>query len=157
MLRTRLAALATISVLTLTSTAAMAWETYVPAFGGQGRPYVWTTARIRDFAILNVDGSNPWVSFDQSIAEGCAALIRADPGVRVGGISSVGQTDFHVSLPGQNAQQTNTMLSILLWAKAQNMPVRIRLTGVSNNVICGLASVETCSDPATCADPPTNP
>ena len=156
MLRTRLAALATISVLTLTSTAAMAWETYVPPFGGQGQPYVWTTARIRDVAILDVGGQNPWVSFDQSIAEGCAALIRADPRVRVGGLTA-GQTDFHVILPGQNAQQSNTMLSILLWAKAQNMPVRIRLAGSSNGFICGLASIETCSDPATCADPPTNP
>ena len=156
MLRTRLAALATISVLTLTSTAAMAWETFVPPFNGPGQPYVWTTARIRDVAMLTTDGDNPWVSFDQSIAEGCAALMRADIGVRVGGLT-VGQTDFHVNLPGQNAQQSNTMLSIILWAKAQNMPVRIRLAGSSNGRLCGLASIETCSDPATCADPPTNP
>ena len=156
MLRSRLAALATISVLTLTSTAAMAWETYVPPFGGQGRPYVWTTARIRDFAILNVDGSNPWVSFDQSIADGCAALRRVEPGLNAASVT-LGQTDFHVNLPGPTPSFSNTMLSILLWAKAQNMPVRVRLAASPQGSLCSLASIETCSDPATCADPPTNP
>jgi hypothetical protein len=153
MLRTRLAALATALAITVTSTAAMAWETYAPPFGGVGRPYAWTIARIRDVAVLR-SGEPAWVSFDQSINAGCAALLRVDPGVSLPFVSRVGITEFHSQIPG-NLPESNTTLSIILWAKAQNIPVRIRVDGSQG--ICSLVSVETCSDPATCADPPTNP
>lgn len=92
-----------------------------------------------------------WVRFaDPDVAATCRRLgpyVQDDPNPerRRGGT----WRGEYVQLPSAS-DSVPSALSMLLFAQAHNMPVRVWITMDRRNVLCRLSLVQTCTDPGSC-------
>lgn len=122
-----------------TASAAHAWEP-VP-----GTAYFMTVTRVTDVGAYS---GAPNVALADAPGPVCVAQ-------NARGLVALGYSDHWIGL-GPNGDAGQSMLSVAMFARAQNLPVAV-LMEARNGGQCAVLDIHTCADPTSCVPAPAAP